>query len=67
MHRLSETLRAPLTEFQGAEQQGLLNQLQAEGLVTAESEWVQVTDSGRFRLLQLWDPDSGDLKIAKSA
>jgi len=26
-----------------------------------------VTDSGRFRLLQLWDPDSGDLKIAKSA
>jgi hypothetical protein len=45
----------------------LLNQLQAEGLVTAESEWVQVTDSGRFRLLQLWDPDSGDLKIAKSA
>ncbi|MDG1064981.1 MAG: hypothetical protein P8O91_02085 [Luminiphilus sp.] len=67
VHRLSETLRAPITEFDGAEQQGLLEQLQAEGLVTAESEWVQVTDSGRFRLLQLWDPDSGDLKIAKSA
>jgi oxygen-independent coproporphyrinogen-3 oxidase len=67
VHRLSETLRAPVTEFEGAEQQGLLDQLQAEGLVTAESEWVQVTDSGRFRLLQLWDPDSGDLKIAKSA
>ncbi len=67
VHRLSEALQAPLAEFESAEQQGLLDKLQKEGLVKAESDWVRVTNSGRFRLLQLWDPDSGDLRIANSA
>ena len=67
VHRLSEELRAPLADFEFAEQKDLLDNLQAENLVTAESDWVHVTDSGRFRLLQFWDPDSGDLRIAKSA
>ena len=67
VHRLSEELRAPLADFEVAEQKDLLDNLQAENLVTAESEWVHVTDSGRFRLLQFWDPDSGDLRISKSA
>jgi oxygen-independent coproporphyrinogen-3 oxidase len=67
VHRLSEALQAPLAEFESAEQQGLLDKLQKEGLVKAESDWVRVTSSGRFRLLQLWDPDSGDLRIANSA
>ena len=67
VHRLSESLRAPLAEFESAEQQELLNKLQKEGLVKADSDWVRVTDSGRFKLLQLWDPDAGDLRIANSA
>ena len=67
VHRLSESLRAPLAEFESAEQQELLNKLQKEGLVKAEADWVRVTDSGRFKLLQLWDPESGDLRIANSA
>ena len=58
---------APLAEFESAEQGELLSKLQKEGLVKADSDWVRVTDSGRFKLLQLWDPDSGDLRVVNSA
>ena len=64
LHKLSVSLQAPLSEFQGEEQDELLAKLQAAGLVTAESSWVRVTPSGRVNFMQHWDPLSGELRLA---
>lgn len=64
LYKLSESLCAPLAEFEDAQQRPLLASLQSAGLVAADSSWVRVTPSGRVKLMHLWDPTSGDLRLA---
>ena len=64
LQKLSESLRAPVSAFEGEEQRELLSKLQSAGLVTAESAWVRVTPSGRVKLMQLWDANTGDIRLA---
>ena len=45
----------------------MLDRLVKDGLVTAGSTSVTVTPSGRVKFMKLWDPASGDFKIANQA
>ena len=67
LYKLSESLCAPLSEFEDGQQQPLLASLQSAGLVTADASWVRVTPSGRLKLMDLWDPASGDLRLGHAS
>ena len=67
LHKLSQSLEVAAEEFQGEQHQEMLDRLVKDGLVTAGSTSVTVTPSGRVKFMKLWDPASGDFKIANQA